>query len=131
MAANARSQKVRSSLLVNGVLILICLVWLLPTLGIFVTSFRDSQDIFNSGWWQILPHKEDIEIGELFIDDAVDVDGQIPVEGITATFEELREGVVLEDGRKLTWFGNKRTRRIIVSEEQWVGFATNLTLENY
>jgi hypothetical protein len=34
MAANAKSQKVRASLLVNGTLILICLVWLLPTLGI-------------------------------------------------------------------------------------------------
>ena len=37
-----------SSLLVNGILILICLIWIVPTLGVFVTSFRDSQDIFST-----------------------------------------------------------------------------------
>lgn len=131
MAAGAKSRKRQSSLLINGTLILICTIWLLPTVGIFITSFRDSQDIFNSGWWQILPHKEDVETGEILIDDTVDVNGPIQIEGITSTFEELREGVDLSDGRKLTWFGNKRTLRVIVSEEEWVGFASNLTLENY
>jgi alpha-glucoside transport system permease protein len=131
MAAGTKGQKNRSNLIVNGVLILICGIWLLPALGVFITSFRDSQDIFNSGWWAVFPHKEDIDIGEIILDDAVDVNGKILVEGITATFEELREGVTLPDGRKLTWFGNKRTRKIIVSEQQWVGFANNLTLENY
>ena len=127
MTASKEGQKKRQSLIVNSVLILICTIWLLPTLGVFITSFRDSQDIFNSGWWAVFPHKEDMDIGEIILDDTIDVNGQIPVEGITATFEELREGVVLEDGRKLTWYGNKRTRRIIVSGEQWVGFASNLS----
>jgi alpha-glucoside transport system permease protein len=131
MATGIKGQKKSSSLIVNGVLILICSFWLLPTLGVFITSFRDSRDIFNSGWWDVFPHKEDIDIGEIILDDTVDVNGRIPVEGITATFEELREGVSLPDGRKLTWYGNKRTRKIIVSEEQWVGFASNLTHENY
>ncbi|MEN8172358.1 MAG: carbohydrate ABC transporter permease [Chloroflexota bacterium] len=131
MTASKEGQEKRSSLIVNGVLILICAIWLLPTLGVFITSFRDSQDIFNSGWWAIFPHKEDMDIGEIILDDTIDVNGQIPVEGITATFEELREGVVLEDGRKLTWYGNKRTRKIIVSGEQWVGFANNLSFDNY
>jgi alpha-glucoside transport system permease protein len=131
MTASKEGQKKRTSLIVNGVLILICTIWLLPTVGVFITSFRDSQDIFNSGWWAVFPHKEDMDIGEIILDDTIDVNGQIPVEGVTATFEELREGVVLEDGRKLTWYGNKRTRRIIVSEEKWVGFASNLTFDNY
>jgi alpha-glucoside transport system permease protein len=131
MAAGTKSKKQKSTLMVNGVLILICSIWLLPTLGVFITSFRDSQDIFNSGWWAVFPHKEDIDIGEVILDDDVDVNGKISVEGITATFEELREGVTLPDGRKLTWYGNKRTRKIIISEQMWVGFANNLTLENY
>jgi alpha-glucoside transport system permease protein len=33
------------------IVILIALVWLLPTLGIFVTSFRPAQNIQASGWW--------------------------------------------------------------------------------
>ncbi|MBI9043956.1 MAG: carbohydrate ABC transporter permease [Anaerolineaceae bacterium] len=131
MATSMKGQKRRSSLLVNGILILICIVWLVPTLGVFVTSFRDSQDIFNSGWWDVFPHKEDMETGEILLDESVDVNGPITIEGTTSTFDELREGVILPDGRKLTWYGNKRTRKIIVSENKWVGFTKNLTLENY
>jgi alpha-glucoside transport system permease protein len=131
MAANAKSQKIRSSLLVNGTLILICLVWLLPTLGILITSFRQSQDIFNSGWWTVFPHIADVQTETLKVDPLVNVDEPFQIEGITSTFEELRQGVTLPDGRKLTWIGNKRTRDVVVTERRWVGFSSNLTLENY
>ncbi len=132
MAASYKNKKLRSSLVVNGVLILICFVWLLPTLGVFITSLRNSQDIFTSGWWTVLPHKENIQTGEIILDPAVNVDTPMQLEGITASFEELQLGVNLPDGRMLTWYGNKRTRTIIVTEEQWVGFFSKpLTLENY
>ena len=40
--------------------------------------------------------------------------------------------LTLPDGRTLTWYGNKRTRTIMVTEEKWVGFFHKpLTLENY
>lgn len=32
-------------------IITICLLWLLPTLGLFVSSFRTKQAIATSGWW--------------------------------------------------------------------------------
>jgi alpha-glucoside transport system permease protein len=131
MAANMKSQKVRSDLLVNGTLILICLVWLLPTLGIFITSFRQSQDIFNSGWWTVFPHVADVQTETIKVDPSVNVDEPFQIEGITSTFDELRQGVTLPDGRKLTWVGNKRTRDVVVTERKWVGFSSNLTLENY
>ena len=128
---NAPRTKLSSSLVVNGVLILICLLWLVPTLGVLITSFRDSQDIFKSGWWTVFPHKEDVQSGEIKVDPSVDVNGPITIEGVTATFEEWRNGVTMPDGSKLTWYGNKRTRTLIVSEQKWVGFSTNLTLDNY
>jgi len=131
MAASTKSQKIRSSLLINGVLILICLFWLLPTVGVFITSLRQSQDIFNSGWWAVFPHREDVQTGAYKLDDSVDVSGPFEIEGITTTFEELRQGVTLPDGRKLTWIGNRRARNIVITEKQWVGFSSNLTLENY
>ena len=136
MATKAKSQslqqqRVRSSLLVNGALILICLIWFVPTLGVFVTSFRNSEDIFRSGWWTIFPHQEFLKTGEIKLDASVDVDGPIQVEGVTATFAELRDGVELPDGRKLLWYGNKRTRQIDVQEEKWQGFSLSLTLDNY
>lgn len=124
--------KVRSSIIVNGILILVCLIWLIPTLGVFITSFRDSQSILTSGWWTVLPHKENMETGEILVDENVDLSGDFEIEGVSTNFTELREGVTLPDGRILTWYGNKRTRRIIVSDEKWVGFFYKpLTLENY
>ncbi len=134
MAANPESFKRKrmvSSLLVNGALILICFIWIIPTLGVFVTSFRLPQDIFNTGWWTVLPHKAYAQTGEIKIPDSVDVNGLIPIEGITSNFEALRQGVVLPDGRKLLWYGNKRTRTVTVSEEQWQWMGSNLTLDNY
>ena len=61
MNTSYKSQQLRSSLVINGVLILICFFWLLPTLGVFITSLRNSQDIFTSGWWTVLPHKENMQ----------------------------------------------------------------------
>ncbi len=130
-AKGYKSQKTASSILVNTILIVICLLWTVPTLGILFTSFRQSEDIFRSGWWTVFPHKASVETGEILLDDSVDVNGPITLEGVTATFEEWRQGITLEDGRTLQWFGNKRTRKLIVSEPRWVGFPTNLTLQNY
>jgi alpha-glucoside transport system permease protein len=124
-------QRLISSLLVNGALILICLLWLIPTIGVLVTSFRKSEDIFQSGWWTVFPHREYVKSGEIRLDPAVDVDGPITIEGVTHTFEEWRQGVTLADGRKLVWYGNKRTRLLEVQERRWVGFNARLTLENY
>jgi alpha-glucoside transport system permease protein len=38
---------------VHVVLIVICAVWLLPTLGLLVTSFRPFTQINENGWWQV------------------------------------------------------------------------------
>lgn len=131
MAKGAKSQKNAQKFWVNFILILICIVWMVPIIGILVTSFRPSQDVFTSGWWTVLPHRENIEVSRIDIDDAVDVDGPITIEGVTATFDEWRTGIQLDDGRFIQWYGNKRTRELIVYNEQWVGFSTSLTLKNY
>lgn len=39
---------------VHLVLIGLCLVWLIPTFGLLVTSFRPVQDINETGWWTVL-----------------------------------------------------------------------------
>ena len=73
-----------------------------------------------------------METGEIMLDPSVDVDGTFEIEGVSTNFQELRQGVTLPDGRQLTWYGNKRTRKIIVSQEQWVGFFNSgLTFDNY
>jgi len=39
---------------IHVVLALIGLIWLVPTLGLLVTSFRPRSDIQSTGWWDIL-----------------------------------------------------------------------------
>jgi len=126
-----KGQQALSNFLVNFTLIVICIIWVVPTLGIFITSFRNSDDIFKTGWWTVFPHKAYVKVGEINIDPSVDVNGPITVEGVTHTFEEWRAGVVMPDGRQLSWFGNKRTRLVEIQEQQWLGFETRLTLDNY
>jgi alpha-glucoside transport system permease protein len=36
---------------VSVVVVLICFLWSLPTVGLLITSFRPTQDINTSGWW--------------------------------------------------------------------------------
>lgn len=131
MAQGFKAKKTVSNLLINGILILICIVWLVPTVGVLITSFRFSQDIFNSGWWTVFPHRADVKTGEIVLDQDIDVNGIITVEGISATFDEWRAGITTDDGRTITWSGNKRTRLLTITERQWVGFSTKLTIDNY
>jgi alpha-glucoside transport system permease protein len=35
----------------HGTLVVLMIIWLLPTIGLFVNSFRSSADITASGWW--------------------------------------------------------------------------------
>jgi len=44
---NVRWSRVAINLTVLGLVV----IWTVPTLGLFITSFRDKQAIFNSGWW--------------------------------------------------------------------------------
>lgn len=129
--ASFSQQKLFSSLIVNAVLILICVLWIIPTLGVLITSFRNSESIFRTGWWTVFPHRAQVETGQIKIPEDVDTTGPITIDGVTRSFEEWRSGVEMPDGRQLTWYGNRRTRTLIESELRWKGFEVNMTLDNY
>ena len=40
---------------VQIVLVIIGLLWLVPTFGLFITSILPLSDLATSGWWQIWP----------------------------------------------------------------------------
>jgi alpha-glucoside transport system permease protein len=42
-----------SKFFVYGILVLIALVWTIPTLGLLITSIRLPDDASNSGWWTV------------------------------------------------------------------------------
>ena len=35
----------------HGTLVVLMIIWLIPTIGLFINSFRPAQDINSSGWW--------------------------------------------------------------------------------
>jgi alpha-glucoside transport system permease protein len=45
-----------SSPIASLVVIVITVLWTVPTVGLFVTSIRPARDVANSGWWTFLAH---------------------------------------------------------------------------
>lgn len=43
-----------SRVAINLTVLFLIIIWTLPTIGLFITSFRDKQAISNSGWWTSL-----------------------------------------------------------------------------
>ncbi len=41
-----------NGIVVTGILIIICLIWTIPTIGIFITSFRTADATNSTGWWK-------------------------------------------------------------------------------
>ena len=117
--------------LVNGLLVLLVLLWTIPTLGIFVSSFRDRFDIQTSGWWTIFPHREWETVAVIDPNEREDLDrqGVMEFEGVAGTFEELREGIQSGDLR-VQWVGNRRLGRVEVQEQVWT-VNWDFTLDNY
>ena len=42
----------------SGIAIIVAILWTVPTLGLFITSFRPQSEIQSSGWWTILSNPE-------------------------------------------------------------------------
>src|SRR6056297_4234574 len=40
--------------IVNVLLITIMLIWILPTIGLLITSVRPASEVNSSGWWTVL-----------------------------------------------------------------------------
>jgi alpha-glucoside transport system permease protein len=126
MGTQSRTQ----AIIVNGTLLILVIIWSIPTLGLFVSSFRDRFDIQVSGWWTVFPHREWQTVTTLDPQElGLDPQGEMTVEGVTGTFEELREGIQSGDVR-VTWVGNRRLGRIEVQQQSWA-VNWNFTIDNY
>jgi alpha-glucoside transport system permease protein len=47
-----------SKVWINLTVIVLCVVWTVPTLGLFITSFRSKDAITNSGWWTVFTNPQ-------------------------------------------------------------------------
>jgi alpha-glucoside transport system permease protein len=127
-----KSQSRTNAILVNALLVLIVVIWSIPTFGLFISSFRNRFDIQTSGWWTVFPHREWETV--LVVDPKelnLDPDSVMTVEDVQGTFEQLREGVTSPDGdTQVIWVGNKRLGRIEVQKQVWT-VTWDFTLDNY
>ena len=48
---DAKSKKTLPTLIITIILIVFCILWTIPTLGILVTSFRTADAASSTGWW--------------------------------------------------------------------------------
>jgi alpha-glucoside transport system permease protein len=128
---SARRSKLVNGVLVNGALALICLLWLVPLVGLLVSSFRDRGDIVSSGWWTVFPHQEYVNSSQVQLTKGLPLDQpvNIPDLGVTVSDDQLRAGYTLPDGRQLIW-ANRRARLVNVQTKQWTS-KSNFTLDNY
>ena len=127
-----KQRKWLGPLFINGTLIVLILLWTIPTMGIFVSSFRVRNDIATSGWWDVFPHREWQTVATIENpreELGVDPDGVMEIEGATGTFQEFRDGVADGDVR-VTWVGNKRIGRVEIQEQVWA-VNWDFTLDNY
>ena len=128
---SGKRQKRISSLVVNGALLLLVIVWTIPTMGIFVSSFRERDEIATSGWWNVFPHKEWQKVQEIDTSQlGLDPNGVMVIEGTSGTFDEFRNGVETPNGERITWIGNKRLGRVEIQKQVWT-VDWNFTLDNY
>ena len=56
---NKKLTNALSSLPLNLVIIGISLIWLLPSIGLLISSFRPENDVLSSGWWVTFQHPFD------------------------------------------------------------------------
>jgi alpha-glucoside transport system permease protein len=128
---SGKRQKLFGSLFVNLTLLLLVLIWTVPTMGIFVSSFRNRDDIATSGWWKIFPYRDWQPTKEIDPKEAgLNPDGVMEIEGVSGTFEEFRAGVETPNGERVTWIGNKRIGKVEVQQRVWT-VDWRFSLDNY
>lgn len=123
-----KKNKKKSKALINIILGVICLLWLIPTLGLFVTSFRPADEILKTGWWTVLPHKSWVTTDQLQLPKDTNLRESIEVNNEVYTDDQLRSGVEKDD-TLLIW-ENRRARTINIQEQEWK-MNSNLTWINY
>ena len=55
-ASNDRIRQILSAAPLRITIIVIALLWTIPTVGLLITSFRHPDDIQTSGWWTVFQH---------------------------------------------------------------------------
>ncbi len=52
--------------LMHGIIIVLVLIWVIPTLGMLISSFRPASDVLNTGWWTVF--KSPLEVTQFTVE---------------------------------------------------------------
>jgi len=114
-----------SSIVSQLLLLIFVIVWIIPTFGLFVSSFRDKDLLAISGWWTSLITNEVNEIHRTLIKDDQIIENNIYIiQG--NLFDNIK-------GKKITSFGitSKKINEFLVSETAILKNGSKITvLEN-
>lgn len=74
---NRQTKKLLSSVLLYAVLLVIAVVWTLPTIGLLVSSFRPADNVTSTGWWTVFnnPAEENLTVNNYRVVLGVDLEG--------------------------------------------------------
>lgn len=123
------NRKKTTKWIINLVLGFFCLLWLIPTLGLFVSSFRPAGDILTTGWWTVLPHRTWTTVEEKKLPRKTDLSKPIDVDGQKFTSEQLTSGVTDAAGDRLVW-QDPFSKLLNVQQLKWK-FSSKVTVQNY
>jgi len=118
---NIAGQNQGGKIAVNITVIILVLLWLLPTIGLFVSSFRERDQISASGWWQT-PFAVDLNFRARVAADGARQEGDLYVlEGNLFDEPALAEAFP-DDNGSISAFGT----RAVAPNEFTPGTATEL-----
>ncbi len=111
-----------SSILAQLLLLVFVVVWIMPTFGLFVSSFRDKDLLAISGWWTSLITTQ---VNEIYRTE--NMKSQIEENGIYIIKDNLFKK---KSGKKITSFGitSKNINQFSVNETAVLNDASKLTV---
>jgi len=60
------SRSLFARILMHAIIIIMVLVWVVPTLGILISSFRPASEVLNTGWWTVF--KSPLEVTQFTVE---------------------------------------------------------------
>ncbi|MBM9594391.1 carbohydrate ABC transporter permease [Roseitranquillus sediminis] len=116
---------------VNITVLVIVVLWLIPTVGLFVSSFRDRDQISVSGWWQA-PFAVDLTFRSRAASEPVQQDGLWIYEGNLFAEDAALAQTFGEGSGEITAFGNRGTQpaAYVAGEEVDLGDGETLLVNS-
>jgi len=102
---NIAGQKSGLSIATNLSVLALVLIWLIPTVGLFVSSFRDRDQISASGWWEA-PFSVELAFRTRAEGEPVQQDGRYVVTGNIFQTSEVQQAFAAGEGR-VSAFGTR------------------------